>query len=260
MDMISDRSCRNRITVRTIVAALLLTVGSSAYASQPQAWFVDGYHGGVYGHYPVEWKTRFIVDQLEAHPEWRIGLEIEPETWDTVQVRTPADYARFRRLATGDRVEFTNPTYAQPYCYNISGESIIRQFAYGMRKLRSHFPGIEFVTYAVEEPCFTSCLPQLLRSFGFRYASLKCPNTCWGGYMAPFGGETVDWTGPDGTSIRTVPRYASERMPAGNSDPGSAAATASATARATSPGANTSSRWPIRLPARPTACRRRMCA
>lgn len=143
MDMISDRSCRNRITVRTIVAALLLTVGSSAYASQPQAWFVDGYHGGVYGHYPVEWKTRFIVDQLEAHPEWRIGLEIEPETWDTVQVRTPADYARFRRLATGDRVEFTNPTYAQPYCYNISGESIIRQFAYGMRKLRSHFPGIE---------------------------------------------------------------------------------------------------------------------
>lgn len=212
MDMISDRSCRNRITVRTIVAALLLTVGSSAYASQPQAWFVDGYHGGVYGHYPVEWKTRFIVDQLEAHPEWRIGLEIEPETWDTVQVRTPADYARFRRLATGDRVEFTNPTYAQPYCYNISGESIIRQFAYGMRKLRSHFPGIEFVTYAVEEPCFTSCLPQLLRSFGFRYASLKCPNTCWGGYMAPFGGETVDWTGPDGTSIRTVPRYASERL------------------------------------------------
>ena len=81
-----------------------------------------------------------------------------------------------------------------------------------MRKLRSHFPGIEFVTYAVEEPCFTSCLPQLLRSFGFRYASLKCPNTCWGGYMAPFGGETVDWTGPDGTSIRTVPRYASERL------------------------------------------------
>ena len=68
MDMISDRSCRNRITVLTIVAALLLTVGSSAYASQPQAWFVVGYHVGVYGHYPVEWKTRFIVDQLEAHP------------------------------------------------------------------------------------------------------------------------------------------------------------------------------------------------
>ena len=84
MDMISDRSCRNRITVRTIAAALLLMAGSSAYATQPQAWFVDGYHGGIYGHYPVEWKTRFIADQLDAHPEWRIGLEIEPETWDTV--------------------------------------------------------------------------------------------------------------------------------------------------------------------------------
>lgn len=139
--------------------------------SQQRVYFVDGYHGGIYGHYPVAWKTRFITDQLAAHPEWRIGLEIEPETWDTVEVRTPADYARFKAIAADRRVEFTNPSYAQPYCYNISGESIIRQFGYGMRKIRSHFPDVEFVTYSVEEPCFTSCLPQILKLYGFKYAS-----------------------------------------------------------------------------------------
>lgn len=208
----------NTHRIRTLLAGMLgsLLLLPAVPAAQPPVYFVDGYHGGIYGHYPVEWKTRFIVDEIEAHPEWRIGLEIEPETWDSVALRTPADYRRLQRIAADPRVEFTNPTYAQPYCYNISGESIIRQFAYGIRKIRSHFPDVEFVTYAVEEPCFTSCLPQILRGFGFRYASLKCPNTCWGGYTAPYGGELVRWTGPDGSSVVASPRHACEELQPGS--------------------------------------------
>ena len=108
-------------------------------------------------------------------------------------------------------MDFTNPTYAQPYCYNIVGESLIRQFHYGIKN-REHFPNFTFTTYAVEEPCFTSALPQVLQSFGFKYAVLKCPNTCWGGYMKAYGGELVNWIGLDGTSILTVPRYACEEL------------------------------------------------
>lgn len=193
------------------ICTLLLLLAAIRLSAQ-QAWFVDGFHGGIYGHYPVEWKTKYLADLIDGYPEWRMCLEIEPETWDTVAVKTPGDYARFRRIATDRRVEFTNPAYAQPYCYNISGESIIRQFGYGIERIRKHFPGVTFATYAVEEPCFTSCLPQILRQFGFTYAVLKCPNTCWGGYTAPYGGELVNWTGPDGTSILTVPRYACEEL------------------------------------------------
>lgn len=177
-----------------------------------QVYFVDRYHGGIYGHYPVEWKTRYITELLSEYPWWRMGLEIEPETWDTVAVRTPEDYERFRRIATDKRVEFTNPAYAQPYCYNVSGESIIRHFGYGIQSIRNHFPEVEFVTYVVEEPCFTSSLPQILTQFGFRYVVLKCLNTCWGGYTAPYGDKLVNWTGPDGSSILTVPRYACEEL------------------------------------------------
>ena len=164
------------IRKRVALAAWLVSTGLQAQ----QAYFADGYHGGIYGHYPLEWKTQFIIDQLEAHPEWRIGLEIEPETWDSVQARTPEAYARFCAVAASKQVEFTNPAYAQPYAYNISGESLIRHFQYGLKKLRQHFPGAEWVTYAAEEPCFTSCMPQLLKSFGLKYAVLKCPDTCWG--------------------------------------------------------------------------------
>lgn len=192
--------------------SVVMCVAGTVFSAVADTFFVDGYHGGIYGHYPVKWKTQFIVDQLEKNPDWRLGLEIEPETWDTVKVRTPEAYVRFGRLLSDGRMEYTNPSYAQPYCYNIQGESLIRQFSYGIDKLRNHFPDITFTTYAVEEPCFTSCLPAILKGFGFKYASLKCPNTCWGGYMAPFGGQLVDWQGPDGTTILTVPRYACEDL------------------------------------------------
>src|SRR5690606_11452112 len=189
-----------------IFFSLFLSI-TALVAQQP--YFVDGYHGGIYGHYP-KWVTGFMVDSLEKYPAWKLGIEIEPETWDTVRLQERAAYERFKVMTQTDRLEFTNPTYAQPYCYNISGESIIRQFAYGIKKIHQHFPDVSFSTYAVEEPCFTSSLPQILKQFGFQYAVLKCPNTCWGGYTSAYGGELVNWIGPEGTSILSVPRYASE--------------------------------------------------
>ena len=195
---------------RICITLLMLLLGLVLFAQNVS--FVDGYHGGIYGHYPLEWKTRFITDNYYNHPEWRISLEIEPETWDSVELRTSEDYNKFKKIVTSERVEFTNPTYAQPYCYNISGESIIRQFEYGIKKLNSHFPDVRFTTYSVEEPCFTSSLPQILKSFGFKYAVLKCPNTCWGGYTRAYGKDMVNWIGPDGTSILSVPRYGCEHF------------------------------------------------
>ncbi|OQP40052.1 glycosyl hydrolase [Niastella yeongjuensis] len=174
------------------------------------AWFIDGYHGGIYGHIP-SWQTKFMVEKLAQYPSWFINLELEPESWDTIAVRDAVNYAAFQKLISDQsanaRIEYVNPAYGQAYMYNIAGESVIRQFYYGIKKLRQHFPGIPFTTYSSEEPCFTSALPQILQSYGFKYASLKNPNTCWGGYTRAFGGELVNWIGPDGSSILTSPRY-----------------------------------------------------
>ena len=177
--------------------------------AQP-AWFIDGYHGGIYGHLPP-WQTKFMVEKLAQYPDWKINLELEPESWDSIAVQDAPNYTAFQQLMTDQsangRIEYVNPAYGQAYMYNISGESVIRQLYYGMKKLRQHFPTIQFSTYSSEEPCFTSALPQILRSFGFTYASLKNPNTCWGGYTRAFDGELVNWTGPDGSTILTSPRY-----------------------------------------------------
>jgi len=202
-------------TTRLQLVLILLLTGLSAGVSAQQAYFIDGFHGGVYGGYPDNF-TRFMVDQLKKHPEWKINIEIEPETWDKAKIVDSAAYNEFKALANDQsaagRIEFINPSYAQSYLYNISGESIIRQFSYGIKNVRSHFPGAIFTTYSSEEPCFTTALPQILKSFGFKYASLKNPNTCFGGYTAAHGGELVSWVGPDGTAITTSPRYGMEKL------------------------------------------------
>ncbi|MFC6100487.1 glycoside hydrolase family 38 C-terminal domain-containing protein [Olivibacter domesticus] len=192
----------------------------SVFLSKAQtAYFVDGYHGGKWGHYPPQY-TSFMVEQLQRHPDWKLNLEIEPVTWSWAKQVDRKGYNAFTKLIADQsdkgRIEYVNPTYGQPYLYNISGESIIRQFAYGMKELKGHFPTIQLDTYSSEEPCFTSALPQILRSFGFQYASLKNPNTCWGGYVRAYGKEMLDWIGPDGTAIPTVPRYAMEQLKDGS--------------------------------------------
>jgi len=184
-------------------------------AKSQNNYFIDGYHGGVWGHYPAGY-TGFISDMMAKNPYWKINLEIEPVTWDNVRATEPENYARFQQLvkdqSLSGRIEFVNPGYGQSYLFNIQGESVIRQFELGMLKIREHFPEATFTTYSTEEPCFTSALPQILKSFGYKYASLKNPNTCWGGYTSAFGGELVNWTGPDGSSLLTVPRYQTERL------------------------------------------------
>ncbi|MCC8409290.1 glycosyl hydrolase [Mucilaginibacter sp. UR6-1] len=204
--------------MKNIIKLLCLAVsfiGVTLNARGQQAYFIDGYHGGIWGHYP-DWNTRFMVDMLKKYPYWKINLEIEPETWDRAAKIDPQAFAEFKALmanqSVNQRIEYVNPAYAQSYMYNIDGESIIRQLGYGIKKLQAAFPGIQFNTYSSEEPCFTNALPGILRSYGFKYASLKNPNTCFGGYTTAFGGELVNWIGPDGSSILTVPRYAIERL------------------------------------------------
>ncbi|MFT3751136.1 MAG: glycoside hydrolase family 38 C-terminal domain-containing protein [Agriterribacter sp.] len=198
---------------RLLILFLFIVITICQPVAAQKNYFVDGYHGGIYGHYPL-WVTQFIADSLNAHKDWKVNLEIEPESWDTIALKDPGGYAAIKKIinnpADNAAIEYVNPSYGQSYLYNISEESIIRQFQYGIDKLRQHFPDIRFTTYSSEEPCFTSALPGILKSFGFKYASLKNPNTCWGGYTRAYGGESVKWIGPDGSAILTVPRYASE--------------------------------------------------
>jgi len=82
----------------------------------------------------------------------------------------------------------------------------------GLAVLKEHFPFLKVETYAVQEPCWTSALPQILRSLGFKRAVLKNPSTAWGGYSRGFPADICLWEGPDATTIPLVPRYDCEEL------------------------------------------------
>ena len=159
---------------------------------------------------------RNVLDGLGKFPHWKVTFEIEPYSWAVFANSDPQSIERLKRFLAdatpAGRVEIVSGAYGQPYMWNASGESIVRHIAYGLAELRAAFPGVSVDTYAVQEPCWTSCLPQVLRSFGYRRAVLK-NSTCWGGYHAPMlDADTVHWVGPDGTRITAVPRYAVEQL------------------------------------------------
>jgi alpha-mannosidase len=191
------------------------TAQTAAGGATPTLYYVDGYHGGSRGHMPAgSWRD--ILNAMRAIPEWKISLDIEPASWDDLRREDPQAYRELRGLledrAVNARVEMVNGTFSQPFGWANGGESNIRQLLRGRDKIHEHFPNVVIETYAVQEPCWSSCLPQLLRSLGFNAAVLKNPGTAWGGYSAGFDAETVAWVGPDGTSIPAVPRYACEEL------------------------------------------------
>ena len=180
---------------------------------RPTLYYVDGYHGGSRGHMPAgSWRD--ILNAMRTFPQWKISLDIEPASWEDLRRSDPQAYRELEQMLQdpAGRVEIVNGTFSQPFGWALGGESNIRQLQRGREVILEHFPRAAIKVYAVQEPCWSSCLPQLLRSFGFTAAVLKNPGTAWGGYSAGFDAETVDWTGPDGTSIPAVPRYACEDL------------------------------------------------
>lgn len=98
---------------------LIGLLGFNSLVKAQQAYFIDGYHGGVYGHYPMG-QTSFIVQKLKQYPDWRVNLEIEPESWEVVRQRDPEGYSAFKQMfkdqsVRSGRIEYVNPTYAQSY-------------------------------------------------------------------------------------------------------------------------------------------------
>lgn len=178
-------------------------------------YYVDGYHGGVDGHMPPS-SLPNVLDGLDKFPHWKVSFEIEPYSWAVFAKTDPHSIERLKQFLAdatpNGRVEIVSGAYGQPYMWNASGECNIRHIAYGLAELRAVFPDLVVDTYAVQEPCWTSCLPQILKSFGYRRAVLK-NSTCWGGYHAPtLDADLIHWVGPEGSSIPTVPRYAVEPL------------------------------------------------
>ncbi|MFI5398056.1 MAG: hypothetical protein ACHQ9S_21170 [Candidatus Binatia bacterium] len=186
-------------------------------------YFADIYHGGatfwdwvVLRGGGLWWSVLWplvintSVERLRLHPELRTVLELDAQTYEELEqhavIRGKRSPLRALRAAVADgRMEIVNGTYVQPLAPTIGSEANIRHFFYGLNTVERILHA-KVDSFVAGEPQFFPQLPQVLRGFGIGNAVLR---THW----APFGtdpaadAEIVHWRGPDGSVVRTVPRY-----------------------------------------------------
>jgi alpha-mannosidase len=207
--------------VRTIALCLTTTklrAGATLLGGAgdtPTLFYMDGYHGGIKGHMPPgSWRD--ILSAMKRFPDWKLSLDIEPSSWEALKREDPQAFEELGSYledhSMSRRIEMVAGTFAQPYGWAIGGESNIRQMQRGLQVIHQQYPSASVTTYAVQEPCWASCLPQILRSLKFDGAVLRDASTAWGGYSTGFDADLVNWVGPDGTTITAVPRYAVEKL------------------------------------------------
>jgi hypothetical protein len=185
---------------------------------EPRIWFADIYHGGVTFWdwillpggglwWSVLWPlvTRTSVERLELYPEARTVLELDAHTYEELAERSPADVEALRSAIATGQLEIVNGTYGQPLAPTVGGEANLRHFFYGLAAIEGIL-GARVKSFVAGEPQFVPQLPQILSDCGIE-------NLVFRTHWAPFGtdpeidADVVRWRGPDGSEVRTVPRY-----------------------------------------------------
>jgi hypothetical protein len=185
---------------------------------EPGLWFADIYHGGVTFWdwivlpggglwWEVLWPlvTRTSVERLRRYPELRTVLELDAHTYEELAGRSPADVEALRSVLAAGSMEVVNGTYAQPLAPTVGAEANLRHFFYGLAAIEDIL-GTEVKSFVAGEPQFVPQLPQILSDCGIE-------NLVFRTHWAPFGtdpeadADVVRWRGPDGSEVRTVPRY-----------------------------------------------------
>lgn len=172
---------------------------------EQKIYYFDGYHGGQEGHMPLG-AMRTILDFLDKKPEWKVNLDIEPESWKLLKHRDPSSYNRLLKQIEEGRVEIVGEMYSQPITCGLNGESIIRNLVYGRETLKANLGNVKVESYFSQEPTFTSCLPQILLSLGYKHVSLF-NSTIFAGYSKGVNAPVVRWVGNDGSEILAIPSY-----------------------------------------------------
>jgi hypothetical protein len=184
----------------------------------PEIWFADIYHGGVTFWdwvilrdgglwWEVLWPLviRTSVERLRLYPELRTVLDLDAHTYEELEKHGSSDVEALRAAVATARMEIVDGTYGQPLAPTIGGEANIRHFYYGLDVIERVL-GAHVTSFVAGEPQFFPQLPQVLSGCGIE-------NVVFRTHWAPFGTDPaadediVRWQGPDGSTVRTVPRY-----------------------------------------------------
>ena len=158
-------------------------------------------------------RVRRNLQSLEALPELKLNYQ-----WSAVELQDlcksfPDVYARLKKLYKNGSLDFLDGSYSQAHLQVLGSESNWRQFEYGNGIYKDLFDK-NVDTYARQETGLHLQLPQLLRRFGYRFATIPAFIATLeivdgrfeflaqeGGFEAVGGDEFMEAVGLDGSEI-----------------------------------------------------------
>ncbi len=191
---------------------------SLAPARAALAWVLAGYqHGGRprvvatgHAHIDVAWlwplaQTRrkaartfaTALRLMEQYPEYHFTVS-QPQLYQYVKEDEPALYAQIKARIAEGRWEPTGGMWLEPDTNVPRGESLVRQFVYGMRFFEQEFGRRTDLLWLPDVFGYSAALPQIMRGVGIRH--FMTSKISWNDTNA-FPHDTFRWRGTDGSEV-----------------------------------------------------------
>ncbi len=136
---------------------------------------------------------------MEQYPDYTF-TQSQPHLYKMVQHDHPDLFARVRARIKEGRWNATGGTWVEPDTYMPGGESLVRQFLYGMRYFMRELGVRPEVLWLPDVFGYSAALPQIMKLAGIRYFFTS--KLSWNKHTRyPY--DTFWWEGLDGTRILT---------------------------------------------------------
>ena len=138
-----------------------------------------------------------VMEMMERYPEYVFGAS-QPQLFQWIKEDQPGLYEKIRdRIAEG-RFECQGGMWVESDTNVPSGESLARQFLYGVKFFRREFGKDVKVAWLPDVFGFTASLPQIMKESGMEY--FMTIKISWN-EMNRFPHHTFVWSGLDGSEV-----------------------------------------------------------
>ncbi len=136
---------------------------------------------------------------MERYPEFRF-TQSQPQLYKFLQRDHPEIFEQVRARIAEGRWNATGATWVETDTNMPSGESLVRQFLYGMRYFQQELGVRPEVLWLPDVFGYSAALPQIMRQSGIRYFFTS--KLSWNAYNR-FPYDTFWWEGIDGSKVLT---------------------------------------------------------
>ena len=140
-----------------------------------------------------------VLELMKQYPEYKF-MSSQPQLYKYVKKNAPLIYEQIKERVKEGRWETEGGMFVEADCNIASGESLIRQFLYGITFFEKEFKKKNEILWLPDVFGYSAALPQIMKKCGIRY--FMTTKISWNEFnKMPY--DTFMWQGIDGTEILT---------------------------------------------------------